>query len=46
MNESLDAGLTSLVLDHKWVLYDRLPGADAGGGGIVWRAQKPARRRA
>jgi hypothetical protein len=28
-----------LVLDHKWVLHGRLPEADDGGGGIVWRAQ-------
>jgi len=28
-----------LVLDHKWVLHDRLPQADLGGGGIVWRAK-------
>jgi len=27
-----------LVLDHKWILHDRLPQADHGGGGIVWRA--------
>lgn len=27
-----------LVLDHKWVLHDRLPEADLGGSGIVWRA--------
>ena len=27
-----------LVLDHRWVLHDRLPHADLGGGGIVWRA--------
>jgi serine/threonine protein kinase len=30
----------ALVLDHRWALLHRLPGADPGGGGIVWEARE------
>lgn len=34
-----DESSGTLILDHRWILHDRLPGADVGGGGIVWRAK-------
>ena len=34
-----DEPAEALVLDHRWALLHRLPGADPGGGGTVWEAR-------